>query len=210
MDLDLTVKRIAVTRGNLFAVFAEICAIDIADGFVFAVSGAAEIRVKDKYPDMRMVLGASFGSLKEMVKIDVTVNDKVTPKERKFEKARIFDVGMFSLMAYPIETVLAEKVETILSRGSSNTRPRDFYDVFVLTGTQPFDKSLFKKALTATCKHRGSTAILAETAERISAIADSHELQMEWGRYRKLFHYAANITYGQTIAALKTLCEIGE
>jgi hypothetical protein len=99
-------------------------------------------------------------------------------------------------------------VETVLSRGVANTRARDFYDIFILTATQPYDKALFEKALTATAKHRGSTVVIGEMAGRLAAVANSRNLRTEWEKYGKIFHYAAGITYGQTIISLERLCEV--
>jgi predicted nucleotidyltransferase component of viral defense system len=107
--------------------------------------------------------------------------------------------------AYNIETVLAEKVETILRRGVFNTRLRDFYDVYILTKTQDYDLAVFKKAFIATATHRGSTERIKTTEQILQIIRDNDELQKQWKTYQREYQYAKNITFMDTINALQKL-----
>lgn len=109
------------------------------------------------------------------------------------------------MWTYNIETVIAEKVETILRRGVFNIRPRDFYDVYILTTTQKFDKSLFGDALKATALHRGTTKQIAYIAGIMKNIEESDELKVMWDKYRKQFAYTKDIEYDEVIDVLKKL-----
>ena len=100
---------------------------------------------------------------------------------------------------------MAEKVETILRRGVFNTRPRDFYDAYILTTTQKFDKSVFDNALQATAKHRGTTQQISDVSGILHNIEESVELQNMWNKYRKQFAYASDIEYSQIMAVLRSL-----
>ena len=100
---------------------------------------------------------------------------------------------------------MAEKVETILRRGVFNTRPRDFYDAYILTTTQKFDEAVFADALKATASHRGTTQQIADVPSILRNIEESQELKAMWDKYRKQFAYAADIEYGQIMAVLKTV-----
>ena len=113
----------------------------------------------------------------------------------------------FTLYTYNVETVLAEKTETILRRGVFNTRPRDFYDAYILATTQKFDKALFTEALKATAAHRGTTEQIADIPTIMKNIEESPELCAMWDKYRKQFAYAEGIAYTGIMLALNQLVE---
>ncbi|MHB1442619.1 MAG: nucleotidyl transferase AbiEii/AbiGii toxin family protein [Candidatus Humimicrobiaceae bacterium] len=117
----------------------------------------------------------------------------------------MFDDGTINIWAYNIETVLAEKYETILRRGEFNTRPRDFYDIYILSKTQKFDKALFDKAVVETSKHRGTTHILEDVQKRISIIEMSNDLKIFWDRYQKNYSYAKDISFDDIVCVLREL-----
>ena len=122
------------------------------------------------------------------------------------EDLEIFDdEKSYELWAYNIETVMAEKVETILRRGVFNTRPRDFYDAYILATTQKFDKAVFAEALNATATHRGTARQIADVPAILRNIESSRELNSMWEKYRKQFAYAAHIEYSQIMDVLKML-----
>jgi len=207
MDMDMTVRDMPLNDEAMLSVIREICSTEAHDDVSFSVLRIEPIREDDIYGGRRVSLSAGYDVMDVPMSIDISTGDAITPEPQKSCVRCVLGGSQQAVVwAYPVETVLAEKVETILSRGIANTRGRDFYDVFILTATQPYDKAMFKKALEATARHRGSMAVVGEAEERIGVIENSRELLVEWERYRKLFHYAADITFGQTIAALKNLC----
>ena len=118
----------------------------------------------------------------------------------------IFDDSIqIRLWGYNIETVMAEKAETILSRGVFNTRPRDFYDVYIFETTRKFDQPLFEQALAATAAHRGSTESIADRKGIIGQITKSSTLRDMWKKYQHRFRYASGIAYEDIIKALQKL-----
>lgn len=140
---------------------------------------------------------------------DVSTGDAITPHAVQYSFSEIFDnEKSYELWAYNMETVMAEKVETILRRGVFNTRLRDFYDAYILTTTQKFDQAVFADALRATADHRGTTSQITNVPAILHNIENSHELKAMWEKYRKQFAYAADIEYSQIMAVLKTLMEI--
>ena len=152
------------------------------------------------------MLNARFDTLLTPLSIDVSTGDAITPHAVQYNFAEIFDSEkLYELWAYNIETVMAEKVETILRRGVFNTRPRDFYDTYILSTTQKFDRAVFAEALRATAHHRGTVEQIADVSLILHNIEESPELKTMWDKYRKQFTYAADIEYGQIIARLKTL-----
>ena len=152
------------------------------------------------------MLNARFDTLLTPLSIDVSTGDAITPHAVPYNFSEIFDDGKsYELWAYNIETVMAEKVETILRRGVFNTRPRDFYDAFILAATQPFDKEVFMQALHATADHRGTTEQISDVPAILLTIEDSTELKALWEKYRKQFAYASDIEYSQIVNELKKL-----
>jgi predicted nucleotidyltransferase component of viral defense system len=138
--------------------------------------------------------------------VDVSTGDVITPSAVQYEFSGIFDNELrIRLWGYNIETVMAEKLETILSRGTFNTRPRDFYDIFILATTQKYDKILLKEALSATAEHRGSTERIADTNTILNTIAESDDLLKMWKKYQNKFAYAKDISYEDTINAIREL-----
>lgn len=111
------------------------------------------------------------------------------------------------LWGYNIETVLAEKIETILRRGLFNTSPRDFYDMYILGTTQDFDKDIFKNAIKATAEHRGSAEHIADVEEILKQIAESSELKDMWRKYQNKFAYAKDITFGSVMEIVQMIAK---
>ena len=128
--------------------------------------------------------------------IDISTGDAITPNPVKYTFTEIFDEDKdFELFAYNIETVLAEKIETILRRGEFNTRPRDFYDAYILLTTQNYDKEVFAAALRATAEHRQTTNQISDVESILKNLSESVVLKEQWDKYRKQFDYAKDIDY---------------
>jgi predicted nucleotidyltransferase component of viral defense system len=206
MDLDTTLKNLPLTPDAIEKALAVICAVPMDDGVTFELGPILPIRDDDRYGGYRVSLTARFDTMLTPLTIDVSTGDAITPNAVKFTFSEIFDQERsFELWAYNIETVLAEKVETILRRGVFNTRPRDFYDAYILATTQKYDPVLFAQALTATAEHRGTAERIADTESILKNILESKELQEMWEKYRRQFAYAKEISYRMIIDALEAL-----
>ena len=206
MDLDTTLKNLPLTPDAIRSALEQVCAISLDDGVVFEIGTISPIREDDIYGGYRVMLNAKFDTLLTPLSIDVSTGDAITPRAVQYNFSEIFDdEKTYELWAYNIETVMAEKVETILRRGVFNTRPRDFYDAYILTTTQKFDKAVFAEALSATAAHRGTAGQIADVPEILHNIEESPELRALWDKYRKQFAYAQDITYEQIINAVRTL-----
>ena len=206
MDLDTTLKNLPLTPDAIRSALEAVCAIPFDDGVSFELGTISSIREDDIYGGYRVMLNAKFDTLLTPLSIDVSTGDAITPHAVQYNFSEIFDdEKSYELWAYNIETVMAEKVETILRRGVFNTRPRDFYDAYILTTTQPFDKAVFTSALRATANHRGTAEQITDVPNILRNIEESPELRTMWAKYRKQFAYAADIEYEQIIDVLKTL-----
>lgn len=208
MDLDTTLRNLPLTEEQISAALGSICEIDLNDNVSFEIKSVVPIRKDDVYGGYCVRLNAIYDTIITPLSIDVSTGDIITPSVAQYEFGGIFDEDVkIILWGYNIETVIAEKVETILSRGVFTTRLRDFYDVYILGTTQQFDKEIFKEALEATATHRGSLERIADVKGIIEQISSSEELKNMWGKYRKKFAYADNITYENVIKVLKELVE---
>jgi hypothetical protein len=178
----------------------------VDDGVKFTVSAISPIRADDIYGGYRVALTSGFDTMKTRLSIDVSTGDVITPRAVKFSLHGILDEKKtIDLWAYNMETVMAEKVESILSRNIFNSRPWDFYDIYILATTQDFDASLFREAILATANHRGSAENIADGKGLILRISESAELRQMWAKYQRQFDYAAGISYEQIIGVLGDL-----
>jgi len=209
MDMDATIKNYPITIDSLTKAITEICNIEVGDDVNFSFLGIEPIREDDIYGGYRVAIKADYDTIITPLSVDITTGDVITPREVFYSFKKIFGEGTIGVWAYNIETVLAEKVETILQRGELNTRPRDFYDIYILANTQEFDSLVFSEALKRTIEHRETTHILSDTLERIKTIEASETLKNRWTRYSKNYPYAEDITYEDTVDALKKLIRLG-
>ena len=208
MDLDTTLKSLPLTPEAITGALQQVCAIESDDDVTFEVGTVTPIRDDDIYGGYRVMLNAKYDTIVTPLSIDVSTGDAITPSPVEYTFSEIFDdEKSYRLWAYNIETVMAEKIETILRRGVFNTRPRDFYDAYILATTQKFDKALLTEALKATATHRGTTEQIADIPTIMKNIEESAELRTMWDKYRKQFAYAEGIAYTGIMIALNQLVE---
>ena len=205
MDMDTTLVHLSLTEEKIKEAVNDIIAVPADDGVVFNFVSVETIRKDDVYGGFCLRLDAKYESIETPLSIDISTGDAITPEPMNYGYKRLFNSeNVIPLRSYPLETVLAEKIETIITRGILNTRPRDFYDVYILTKTQGYNAETLRKAVLATVEHRGTKAIMeAETNNRLAVIENSSELQSQWSKYQKKFPYAKDITYQETVNAVK-------
>lgn len=208
MDLDATVRKLPITEEQIIKSIESICKIDLKDDVYFEIKTIEQIRKDDVYGGYCIKINAVYDSIVTPLSIDISTGDIITPNAVKYEFTGMFDDTVkIGLWGYNIETVLAEKVETILSRGIYSTRPRDYYDVYVVGTTQEYDKNLFKEALKETALHRGTWEKISNFRKILEQIKISEELQNLWKKYQTKFSYAKDVTYEMTIEILEKLTE---
>ena len=195
MDLDTTVRGFTLTHESAEAVFREVCGVKADDDWEFEFDRTEDIRETDDYPGIRVHLKANYAPMSVPLTVDVTTGDKITPGPVEYEYPLLFGEGSISLMAYTVETVLAEKLETLVSRGVANTRPRDFYDVHVLwrlRGAQ-CDAATLRRAVEATCAKRSSQARMAQWGQVLDEVASDQAMLAQWAKYTRKNPYASGI-----------------
>ena len=197
MDIDMTVKGKTVDEMNILSIIRKISNIKINDGVLFEVVNINEIREIDEYLGYRISLIANMPPMKIPLKLDITTGDKIIPKEVNYSYPLMFENRSVSITAYNLETILSEKIETIISRGNLNTRMRDFYDVYILLKLQEdnINYEVLGIALSQTAKKRGSINVIKNYKEIVEAIQVSSTMIDRWKNYQISSTYAQNIEF---------------
>lgn len=209
MDMDVTLKGLKLNQEILLSAFSEICNADVDDPFEFEVKTIHEIREGDIYSGYRVGFVGKYPPMAVPLKLNITTGDKITPKEISFNYKMLFDEGDLNILAYNLETILAEKLETIISRGDQNTRPRDFYDVFILNKLKwdEIDFRILKEALEKTMERRGTAKYINNYESAITTIRNSEEMKNHWKNYQNDFDYASNISFNETVDSVTKLLD---
>ena len=204
-DIDAAIKNHPLSESGIASIVKEIAAVAIGDGVTFEVMQATSIMDGMEYPGIRVALKAHFDLMRIPLKIDFSAGDVITPREVTYQYNLLFEDREISLLAYNLETVLAEKMETLLSRGTINTRMRDYYDLYVLDSmySENVDYSLLKRALINTTADRGSNALLTDIALILDEIESSDNIAKHWIRYQDKFDYAAEIGFADVMQAVR-------
>lgn len=204
MDMDATLRSFALTEDTIREAFSEIAAIPLEDDVTLHLDHIAPIREDDEYGGFRIAVIAIYESIHTPMKVDLTAGDAITPAAIRYCFPSNFDERQIEIWAYPIETILAEKVETILRRSVLNTRPRDFYDVYILSRTHKdqIHRDTFQQALQATALKRESFAMLRAAATILKNIQEDEIMRQRWERYCKENAYARGIPFDEVIQVL--------
>lgn len=210
MDLDTTVKGFPLKKEVIKNIMLEILSIEVNDGIQFKVMDITNIRDEDKYENFRVHLIAVFGKIRNTMKIDITTGDVITPKEIEYVYPCMFKEAGINVLAYPIETILAEKYESIIKRNISTTRMRDFYDLYTLYGLrkEEFDSHSLKQAILSTAEKRGSISLMQEADEIIKDIEEDSYLEELWGIYLKDNPYITELKFKDTIEVVMIIAEM--
>lgn len=205
MDIDTTIKGIPVTIVDMERTITEISNIDLDDNVKFRIKRVSEIMDEAEYSGIRFSMDAVLDGAVIPLKIDISTGDVITPREIAYSYKLMFEDRTIPIMTYPIETVLAEKLETVISRSITNTRMRDFYDIHILLKSQNINVDILALALERTAKKRGNFSLL-ENAESVLKIVKSDEdMKRLWNIYQKKFKYAGEYTWDEVIHSVREL-----
>lgn len=205
MDLDGTISGYPVSADSLKIMLEDIIAIDANDSLTFDIKSINQIREESEYGGLRVSLSANLEKMTIPIKLDVSTGDSITPRPIEFSHKLMFTEEYIEILAYNIETILAEKYETIISRSIENTRMRDYYDVFILTQTQPYNKALFRSALERTAENRHSLKFIENAETVVTEIKNNSGLLSLWQNYQKKYDYARDISWDMVISAVSLL-----
>lgn len=207
MDMDTTVKGLPVSKEEIERILNEILMIDIGDQVSFMIRSIKNIHDVSEYEDFRITMIATFFTMRVTMKLDITTGDVIIPREVEYSFKLMFENRSISVMAYNLNTILAEKIESILTRNVSNTRARDYYDVFVLlTDRYPdVDMDELRKAIVKKAEERNSVAVINQPDKYLKDIRESIDLQNLWIAYQDKYTYAKDIRFEDVVACIERI-----
>ena len=205
MDIDTTIKGIPVTMVDMERTITEISNIDLEDNVKFRIKKVSEIMDEAEYTGIRFSMDAVLDGAVIPLKIDISTGDVITPREMAYSYKLMFEDRTIPIMTYPIETVLAEKLETVISRSITNTRMRDFYDIHILLKSQNIDADILALALERTAKKRGNFNLLENAESVLKVVKSDEDMKRLWDIYQKKFKYAGEYTWDEVIHSVREL-----
>ena len=210
MDLDTTIKGLPLDRTTITKVVNEIISIDLKDNIKLEIENIKDIREEELYSGFNINLKAEFDGLRTNLMIDITTGDVITYKEVQFEYKTLFDNETVNIMTYNYETIIAEKFEAIISRNIDNTRMKDYYDLYMFVNLKwnDIDKTTLRKAIFNTSKKRDTLKYIEEADKYIELINEDSKLKSLWKNYQNNYAYAKDISFEDTIAAIKVIDSI--
>ena len=209
MNMDATIRNHPVNENSIKKMFEEIVTIPIDDDITFSFQDVGEIRKNDAYGGYRVSLTANFLPMKVPLKLDITTGDKITPKVVEYKYPMMFNDGTLEIFAYNLETILAEKLETVISRGDQNTRPRDFYDIFILSkfkGDQ-INWTILRQAVSETAQKRNSGMLMPQYQSILEQIISSPTMHRHWKAYQRDYEYAREVEFASTCETILRLMD---
>ena len=204
-DMDISIKGIDVSQEKILEILNEILSIDLNDKVRFDIVNITDIRADDEYGGNKYHLVGRLENLKVALEIDISTGDEITPKELNFEYVSIFENKKIYIDTYNIETILAEKIETILRRGKYNTRMKDYYDVyfFFTKLIKDINLEIFKQALNNTLRKREAFDYYNDYKQILDLITEDDRITNYWNTYKKKNKYAENIEFKEIVKILK-------
>ena len=212
LDMDTTIRGLPMNEENISKILHEILEITIDADIVYRLIKLERIRKEDLYEDFCATISCRYGKINANLNIDITTGDIITPKEIQYSYEKILEEGSISILTYTIETIIAEKFETISSRNITTTRARDFYDLYMLYKLykSKIDRNVLKEAITLTSQHRNSFSLVLQYKEIVKLFYQSNSLKNLWDKYIQNNPYAKEISFDDTISIYEEIGSILE
>ena len=205
MDIDTTMQAMPLTMENARSVIEDILRVDVQDGVSFAITKVSDIMEEHDYPGIRFMLEATLDKMRQAIKIDISTGDVITPHDVPYSYKLMFEDRTLSLRSYNLETLLGEKLETIMARETANTRMRDFYDIHVLMQQTPIDHKVLHDAFMATSMKRNTTDMLPRFDSILEEVKTDPAMQDMWNKYRRDNFFVGELTWEEVNESLRKL-----
>ena len=208
-DMDATIRGIDISKGKMVDILNEILSIDLKDGVKFNIVNITDIRQDDEYGGNKYHITGRVNNIKVNLEIDISTGDRLTPRELKFKYPLLFEDRNIVINSYNIETILSEKIETVLRRGKYNSRMKDYYDIYIfLTKLRnDIDMAILKDAIDITFSSRESLEYLNDYQKIIDSIINEERIKKQWNIYSNKYEYADGIDFNEVLVLLKGLIE---
>lgn len=205
MDIDTTVKALDLTKENATDIIEEIIAVEIPDGVHYRITKVSDIMEEHDYPGIRIMLEATLDTLRQAIKIDISTGDIITPGAVEYTYNLMFEERAISLWTYNLETLLAEKLETVLARGTANTRMRDYYDIHVISHQESIEPAILRKAFLATSEKRNTSDQITDYEAILHEIETDETMKQRWNNYREDSFYIESQSWEEVTASTESL-----
>lgn len=201
VDIDFLIRRFSLTEENIKQRFEKIFQSGKDIGITYEIQKIEEIRKEDEYGGFRITVLCRLENIRQIIPLDIATGDPITPSEISYEYKSIFDDSIFEICAYNIETILAEKIQTVYQRGVFNSRSKDFYDIYILyhLKKEEIDFERLKKACQNTFKHRSTNFNIDSILDVLNTLKAEKDLKIRWSSYQKRFSYAGEISFDDVI-----------
>lgn len=207
IDIDTTVKSLDLSKENAIKIIESIMAVEIPDGVQFIITKVTDIMEEHDYPGIRFILEATLDKMRQAIRIDISTGDVITPGAVEYSYNLMFEDRAISLWTYNLETLLAEKLETIMARGTANTRMRDFYDIHVISNQESFDSVVLKQAFLATSEKRNTTVQIPDFRSILSAVESDETMKTQWKRFKEDSFFVGDLSWDEVVGSAKALAE---
>ena len=210
LDIDTTIKGFEFTLDKLNKVLNEIIETDIGDMFNFKILMNKKIMEETEYHGYRVTLEANFDTISQKFKIDISTGDIITPNEVKYNIKQMLSDDKIEILAYNIETILSEKIHSIIQKGEDNTRARDYYDIYILEKTkkEEINNNILKEAIINKFEERKNSNLVRNIYLKVLNLEKNIKLKELWNEYRNKFTYAKDIEFEDTIKSLKNIVSV--
>ncbi|MGI6688835.1 MAG: nucleotidyl transferase AbiEii/AbiGii toxin family protein [Christensenellales bacterium] len=209
VDIDFLIRRFSLTEENIEQRFKRILQTGKDNGITYEIQKIEEIHKEDEYGGFRIKILCRLENIRQVIPLDIATGDPITPNEISYEYKSIFSDKVFEICAYNIETMLAEKIQTVFQRGVFNSRSKDFYDIYVLyhLKKEEIDFGSLKKACQNTFKHRNTDFNIDSILGVLQNLKDEQDLKTRWKSYQKRFTYAEEVSFDDVISTAMELIE---
>lgn len=208
MDIDTTVRALSLTMENARKIVEDIIQIEVPDGVSFSITKVTDIMEGHDYPGIRFMIVSTLDRMRQTIKIDISTGDVITPRAVEYSYKLMFEDRAISIWTYNLETLLAEKLETIMARETANTRMRDFYDIHILTAQETVNDTVLRNAFLATCKARATTQMISRLDSILNAVAEDQVMESMWNRYKKENFFVGDLSWNVVNQSVKELKSI--
>lgn len=201
MDIDTTVRMLPLTKDNAIEVIAEIMKIDLDDDIFYEIKKVEDIMEEHDYSGVRFTISVTLEKLRDTIKIDISTGDEITPSAIEFSYPMMFDDERINIWSYNLETMLAEKLETVIARSTLNTRMRDFYDIHILWSEKAnmINIETLRRAIVNVARKRGTLELFDNMDEILDDIVESDYLRNNWNNYRKGSYYVGDLEWADVL-----------
>ena len=207
VDIDFLIRKFTLTKENISQKLEKILKHEVYEDINYEIKKVEEIRKDDEYGGFRIAIECKLDNIRQIILLDIATGDPITPKEIIYKYKSTFDDKIYEIYSYNIETILAEKIQTIYQRGVFNTRSKDFYDVYILFHLKK--KEIDYKKLGVACrntfKHRSNKFNVVDILNVLGTLKGENDMLKYWSNYQDRFRYAKNISFHEVIDTIAEL-----